>query len=196
MLAHAEANNARLRAAFPDGFALDAQHQPHITLLQCFVARTDLESVYAAVGGALQAASLSNMSLQAVRYGYTPGPGMGVAGIWVAVTPDLLQLQADIIAAVTPFMAATGPIEAFTANHNSAAYDAALIDYVTHFVGKGAGAHFQPHVSTGLAPTAYLDAMMAEPFETFTFGPESAAVYQLGPFGTAARMLRRWEVAT
>jgi len=28
MLAHAESNNARLREAFPDGFALDAEHPP------------------------------------------------------------------------------------------------------------------------------------------------------------------------
>jgi len=42
MLAHAESNNTRLREAFPDGFALDAEHRPHITLLQCFVAVSDL----------------------------------------------------------------------------------------------------------------------------------------------------------
>jgi hypothetical protein len=195
MLARAEVNNARLRAAFPDGFALDAQHRPHITLLQCFVAESDLEAVHGAVGEVFQAAGLSRMPLQAIRFGYTPGPGMGVAGIWVAATPALLKLQADVIAAATPFMAATATIEAFTADHGDPAYDAALIDYVTHFVGKAAGVHFQPHVSTGVAPTAYLDAMVAEPFEAFAFGAASAAVYQLGPFGTAARMLRRWEVA-
>ena len=45
MLAHAESNNVRLREAFPDGFALDAEHRPHITVLQCFVAVNDLESL-------------------------------------------------------------------------------------------------------------------------------------------------------
>jgi hypothetical protein len=34
-----------------------------------------------------------------------------------------------------------------------------------------------------------LDAMLAEPFAPFTFSPVGAAVYQLGPFGTAARRL-------
>ncbi len=33
----ARATNARLREDFPHGFALDANHAPHITLLQRFV---------------------------------------------------------------------------------------------------------------------------------------------------------------
>ena len=48
------------------------------------------------------------------------------------------------------------------------------------------GEHFNPHVSTGVAPREYLDKMLTEPFESFTFSPAGAAVYQLGPFGTAA----------
>ena len=37
MLLHCEANNARLLKVFPKGFALDATHRPHITLIQRFV---------------------------------------------------------------------------------------------------------------------------------------------------------------
>ena len=58
-----------------------------------------------------------------------------------------------------------------------------------------AGANFNPHVSTGVAPTDYLDAMIAEPFAAFAFAPAGAAIYQLGPFGTAARLLKQLEVA-
>jgi len=49
-------------------------------------------------------------------------------------------------------------------------------------------------VSTGIAPRDYLDKMLAEPFATFTFSPAGAAVYQLGPFGTAAKKLKGWNV--
>ncbi len=49
--------------------------------------------------------------------------------------------------------------------------------------------NFNPHVSTGVAPRDYLDTMLTEPFESFTFSPAGAAVYQLGPFGTAAKLL-------
>jgi hypothetical protein len=41
MLAHAEANNARLIAVYPKGFALDATHRPHITMIQRFVRTAD-----------------------------------------------------------------------------------------------------------------------------------------------------------
>jgi hypothetical protein len=36
--------------------------------------------------------------------------------------------------------------------------------------------------------------MLAEPFEKFTFSPQSAAVYQLGQWGTAAKLLNELEV--
>ena len=195
MLAHAESNNARLREAFPDGFALDAEHHPHITLLQCFVAVNDLESLCDANGAVIRNANVTSMELHAVRYGYTPGPGMGVAGIWVALTPELSKLQADVVAATTPFRMATATIDAFTAGHANPSFDAALIDYVSGFVANGVGVNFDPHVSTGIAAIDYLDRMLAEPFLPFAFAPASAAVYQLGPFGTAARLLKRWDAA-
>ncbi len=195
MLARAEADNVRLRAIFPGGFALDAQHSPHITLLQAFVPTHDLVALKAAVGAVIVGTRPHLLELQAERFGYTPGPGMGIAGIWVAVTPALLELQADVITAAAPFLAPTGGIDAFTEGHGNPAFDAALIDYVTHFTSKGAGAHFEPHVSTGVAPTGTLEAMMAEPFAPFAFACPTAALYQLGPFGTAARMLHRWDPA-
>jgi hypothetical protein len=34
-----------------------------------------------------------------------------------------------------------------------------------------------------------LDKMLAEPFDPFTFSPVGAAVYHLGPYGTAAKLL-------
>jgi hypothetical protein len=47
-----------------------------------------------------------------------------------------------------------------------------------------------PHVTTGLAPREYLDKMLAEPFETFTFSPAGVSVYHLGHYGTAAKKLK------
>lgn len=194
MLERAESNNARLRQAYPSGFALDADHRPHITLLQCFVSVEDLEALASTTGDVILNAKVTDLTLWADRYDYTPGPGVGLAGICARPTPELLRLQADVIAAAAPFMAPTGPIEAFTARHDNPAFDAALIDYVATFVDKHAGAHFNPHVSTGVAPTDYLDRMIAEPFPAFAFAPAGAAIFQLGPFGTAARLLKSWDV--
>jgi hypothetical protein len=194
MLRHAEANNARLLKVNPKGFALDAAHRPHITMLQTFVRTADLDQVYAAAGKALAGADLNRMRLEAFKYYYAPTGADGVAGICAKPSPEILRLQAEIVAALGPFMVDRGPIGAFTAPHGDPALDASIIDYVSAYVPRYAGRHFNPHVSTGVAPTAYLDKMVAEPFEAFTFSPAGAAVYQLGPFGTAAKKLKGWNL--
>ena len=195
MLKRAEANNARLLKAFPNGFALDAAHRPHITLLQCFVPAGDLDKIYAAAGQVFESANVPAMKLEGFKYYYAPAPGgTGVAGICARPTPELLKLQADVIAAVTPFTVKTATIAAFTAPHDNPATDAAMIAYVAEFVPKHAGEHFNPHVSTGFGSCEYLDKMLAEPFEPFAFSPAGAAVYQLGPFGTAAKKLQGFDL--
>jgi hypothetical protein len=154
----------------------------------------DLDKVYAAVGKVLAGANVNAMKLEAFKFYYAPTALTGVAGISAKPTPEILKLQADIIAAAKPFMVQTGPIGAFTAAHDDPALDAAIIQYVSTFVPKMSGANFNPHVSTGVAPKEYLDKMLAERFESFTFSPAGAAVYQLGPFGTAAKKLKEWDL--
>ncbi len=192
MLQHAAANNARLLKEYPQGFSLDAAHTPHITMLQCFVRKADLDPLCAAEEAVLATANVTAMKLEAFKYYYAPAGPTGVAGICAKPTPAILTLQADIMAAAKPFRVERGPIGAFTAPHDNPALDKALIDYVSTFDPNLSGANFNPHVSTGVAPTAYLDQMNAGPFESFTFSPAGAAVYQLGPFGTAAKKLKEW----
>jgi hypothetical protein len=194
MLGHAQANNARLLKVFPKGFALDEAHRPHITLIQRFVRTAELDKVCAAAEKVLAGASITRMRLEAFKYYYAPGKDTGVAGIVARPTPALLTLQQVLIAAVAPFTVETGPIDAFTAPHDDSAYDALLIGYVSTFVPKQTGDQFSPHVSTGVAPRDYLDKMLAEPFAPFTFSPAGAAAYQLGPFGTAAKKLKEWNL--
>jgi hypothetical protein len=194
MLRHAQANNARLLKVFPKGFELDEAHRPHITLIQRFVRTEDLDQVFAGAEKVLVDANVTRMQLEAFKYYYAPGPGVGVAGIVARPTPALLRVQQELIAAVSPFTVETGPIDAFTAPHGDPSYDALLIGYVSTFVPKQTGEQFSPHVSTGVATREYLDRMLAEPFDPFTFSPAGAAVYQLGPFGTAAKKLKEWNL--
>ena len=49
MMQRAMADNARLLRVFPRGYALDATHHAHISVLQRFVRTADLDKVYAAV---------------------------------------------------------------------------------------------------------------------------------------------------
>jgi hypothetical protein len=47
-----------------------------------------------------------------------------------------------------------------------------------------------PHLTGGPGQTTYLEPVLSEPFLSFTFSLASAAVYQLGQFGTAAKKLK------
>ncbi len=194
MLERAAANNARLRAAFPQGFALDATHRPHITMIQRFVRTADLDKVYAAIGPIFASANVAGMKLEAFKYYYSATRDLGVAGIVARPTPELLKLQQELIAAVAPFTVETGTSAAFVTTPDDPVIDPALIAYVSAFVPTLSGEHFNPHVSTGVASREYLDKMLAEPFEPFAFSPAGAAVYQLGQFGTAAKKLKAWEL--
>lgn len=49
MIQHAQADDTRLLKVFPKGFALDATHHPHISMLQQFVRTADLDKIYAAL---------------------------------------------------------------------------------------------------------------------------------------------------
>jgi hypothetical protein len=192
MLKHAEAANARLLNVFPKGFSLDATHRPHITMVQRFVGTSDLDNVFAAAGKVLAGADVTGLKLEAFKYYYIPDKVIGLAGIVAKPTPELLKLQQDVIATVAPFTVATGTSAAFVTTPDDPVINPLLIQYVAAFVPGAAGEHFNPHVTIGVASREYLDKMLGEPFEPFTFSPAGAAVYQLGQFGTAAKKLWTW----
>jgi hypothetical protein len=194
MLEHSAANNARLLKVFPKGFHLDAMHTPHISVAQRFVRTVDLDKVYAAADKVLAGANVTAMKLEAFKYYYIPSKSIGLAGICAHPTPELLKLQADVIAAVAPYTVETGDSSAFFTTPDDPIIDPLLIGYVSKFAEIAAGEHFNPHVTTGVATREYLDQMLAEPFDSFTFSPVGAAVYQLGQFGTAAVKLKQFDL--
>jgi hypothetical protein len=53
-----------------------------------------------------------------------------------------------------------------------------------------AGKRFNPHVTIGVGTEEYLNKMLAEPFDSFTFSAAGASVYQLGSFGAAGKELK------
>ena len=194
MIEHATATNERLLKVFPKGFALDASHRPHITLVQRFVLTENLDKVYAAVGKVFASANVTGLKLEAFKYYYIPDKDLGVSGIVIKPTPELLTLEKQVIDAVTPFAVKTGTSAAFVTTPEDPNIIPPLIAYVSDFVPKHSGENYHPHVTTGLASRTYLDEMLKEPFATFTFSPAGAAVYHLGHFGTAAKKLHQFDV--
>lgn len=190
MIQHAQAVNAQLLKNFPKGFALDASHHPHITILQRYVRTDELENVYAVVNKVLEKENVDGWQLKAFEYYFIPFKSIGVAGIGIQPTDDLLRLQQDLIDAVAPFTEKTGTAAAFVTTPEDPEINQPTIDYVAAFVPHSTGQHFVPHVTVGVATQLYLEEMLAEPFEAFTFSPASASVYQLGNFGTARKKLK------
>ena len=98
MVSKAEAANARLRENFP-GYALDALHAPHITVLQRHVRTRDLDSMYLAVRRVFETEHLADLPMKATGYYYIPftekGASMGLAGIVIEPSADLLRLRQE-----------------------------------------------------------------------------------------------------
>ena len=97
MMKNAQAANARLRKSFPAGFALDETHQPHVTCLQRYVKTADLDSVYGAVARVLAGEEPSAWKLNARKYYYLPWKEIGLAGIVVEPTDELIAFQQKLI---------------------------------------------------------------------------------------------------
>src|SRR5215469_5739543 len=193
MVQHAEAVNARLRSVFPKGFSLDATHHPHITMLQRFVRTADLVKIYAAASKVLKSYNVTRFKLKAYKYYYLTDPslpGLGLSGIVVETTPEVIKLQADLIKAVAPYTVPTGTAAAFVTTPAAPNINAATIHYIEVYVPDHSGKHLELHVTTGLATVDYLNKMLAEPFEDFTFSASGASVFHLGNYGTAQARLQ------
>jgi 2'-5' RNA ligase len=190
MVQHAMDANARLHKDFPKGFALDATHHPHISILQQFVRTDDLDKVYAAANAVLAKEKPTAWTLKAFKYYYIPDPPLGLAGIVVEPTEGLHRLQDELISAVKPYTVKTATPAAFFSEEGGRDIQKSLISYVANFVADAAGKRFNPHVTIGVGTETYLNKMLAQPFPSFTFSAAGASVYQLGTFGTARKKLR------
>lgn len=185
MISKAKAVNARLRENYPAGYALDATHAPHVTLLQRFVRAKDFDAVTAALSKVLAAEQPTQLQLKAKTIDYVIWGGVAVTVFVVERTPELMRLHEKVIAAVEPFSVSGGTAKAFV----GADANAETVGWVENFIPKSSGANYIPHVTLGVAPEAFAKQLKAEPFEAFTFKPTEVAVYHLGNFGTAAKML-------
>lgn len=189
MLARAKSANQDLLQNYPKGFTLDATHSPHVTILQQFVLKKDLDKIYAIAESLLNTQKPTTWKLHAVKYYYIPDGDVGLAGIVVEPTENLRTLQNTMIQEMSKF-AVKGEASAFFSHDNGNDIQNSLISYVASFTKIAANEKFNPHVTTGVGTKEYLDRLLAQPFETFTFSPTGISVYQLGTFGTARKELK------
>jgi hypothetical protein len=194
MVKHAEAANKRLLKEFPKGFALGKTHQPHVSCLQRYVKTAGLDKVYEAIGKVLAREKPAAWKLKAHKYYYIPWKDVGLAGIVIEPTDDLVAYQKKLIDAVAPFTVKKGTAAAFVTTKEDPDVNQPTIDYVEKFVPDQTGKKFNPHVTIGIASQEYLKKLLDEKFEAFTFSPVGVSVYHLGNFGTARKKLKGWEL--
>jgi 2'-5' RNA ligase len=185
----ARAVNARLRDDYPEGFALDADHAPHITVLQRFVRTEHLDDVAHAVTDVLREQHFMQWESRATGYYHLASGNLGLVGIVIEPTSELVQLQQATIDATDRFSVEQGMPDAFAPRPDGRTISQSTVDYVNQFVGSRTGADYHPHLTVGIATRDFIDALMAEPFEAFTVRAVSVCLYQAGDYGVAQRKL-------
>ena len=193
-IARAREVNARMPLSIPAGITLDDTHLPHITMLQRYLITENLEQAYAAI-----AAVLADSDIAALGY-HVPGitysehwgpPGEAAAVLGVQPNQPVLDLQAALLAAVTPFTGSGGTDAAFVTDPGQQ-ISATTKDWVETYHPNQTGANYTAHLTVGMATVVDLKAMQAETFQEFDVHPAGLAVYQLGNNGTARELLKAW----
>ena len=185
----ARALNDRLRSDFPQGFALDSNHTPHVTLVQCFIDREKLAEAAHVVSGVLQAAGPVNWQSKATGlYALSDGK-LGLAGIVIQPTDDFRRVQLRVIEAISPFVTPEGTAAAFAPRLDGGAIGQATVDYVKGFIAASTGQNYNAHLTVGIGTDGFIDALKAEPFKGFPVQAVSLSMYHLGDYGVAQKKL-------
>jgi len=196
MIQHAQDANAGLLKNFPKGYALGDEHAPHISVMGGYVYTAGLDKLFTAAAKVLASEKVTNWKLKAFKYYYIPLKEIGLGGIVVEPSADMIRLQKELIDATAPFMApaSSGSAAAFATTPNDSEINQPTIDAVATYLSGHTGEHYSPHVTIGVGTRDYLDALLAAPFSTFTFSVVGVSAYQFGNFGTAAKLLHSFKL--
>src|SRR6202161_1877111 len=105
MSQHAQAANAGLLKNFPKGYALGDEHAPHISVIGGYFHTENLDELFAAASKVLASEKVMSWNLKAFKYYYIPLKQIGLGGILVEPTADLIRLQDELFEAIGKFWA-------------------------------------------------------------------------------------------
>jgi hypothetical protein len=196
MIQHAQAANAGLLKNFSKGYAVGAEHAPHISVIGGYFYSANLDEVFAGASKVLAGEKVMSWKLKAFKYYYIPLKEIGLGGILVEPTADLIRLQEELFEAIGKFIApaSSGSAAAFKTTPQDPEINQPTIDAVATYFSQHRGEHYSPHVSIGVGTVDYLNALLAAPFPTFTFSAVGMSAYQFGNFGTAAKQLHSFKL--
>ena len=155
----------------------------------------DLDRVFQAVEDAVASVDMSTVSFTALGTAHLEDPAQpGIGLLVIGATPgrEVLDFQAALVQAITPFTEDGGTADAYVRTDAEPDINSATIDYVEHYVPAHSGTTYHAHVSAGIAKLDFIANIEAEPFESLTFSAAGVGVYQLGNNGTAAKHLKSW----
>lgn len=169
--------SATLPAGESQGLVLDSEHIPHITLMQLFARRNELDDVFTRVEETTR--STPRLALRVT------GAGQGASSVWMAVekTPPLVELHEQLMEALRGLERPGGSTGAFL-DEDSRLRDVLWVDA---YRLKSSFHHFTPHITLGHGSEPPVVA-------PFAFDADTVAVCHLGRFCTCRRVLRRWEL--
>ena len=171
--------------AYPNGFALDATHHPHITMLQQFVRTADLCKVYTAANRILANERGDRLEPEGVQALLHSSPAKRHCGYCRradgrASTP---AATGAILDAVAPFTERTGTAAAFVSCGTTRSRHPTRIDRLRHQFHYG---RIRQEVQILMSRSVSLQKPILtrcsrNPFQTFTFSPVGGVILrQLG----------------
>lgn len=193
MVDKAKEANALLRTNYAAGYTLGGDQTAHISLVHRYVYEKDLPAIEAAVAKVSNQASPLDWELTANGYRYGIWSKLAITNISIDRTPNLDRYQEAIAEAVQPFAVKKGTADAFSTSRELPKIEHEIIDYVENFNQKSTGPNYSPHVTIGVAHEDFVLALKEKPFDSFRFKAAGVAIYQLGNFGTAQKMLWEWD---
>ena len=183
--------NGLLRQNDPRGFALDASHVPHISVLQGYVEAKNLADIYRAVERVSAELPLAGRQLTVLGLEHKPWGDQEITNIKIEKTRELETFQADLVSAISPYLVKTGDGTAFLSSTGDPDVDQETIEYVRTFVQKHTGAAFEPHITVGISDPDTARKVSAQQGVPPKLTIDSVAVFQLGNVGTARKELWR-----
>lgn len=183
--------NERLHQEQPRGFALDATHVPHISLVHEFVRTQDLPKVYADVERVFLKHPLVGHELTVTGLEPTPWNGTQMWSIALEKSAELVAAQEQLMEVLRPYAIDKGGAEAFNSAGDPSGINNETIEYVRTYREKHSGEGFEPHITIGLGDESSGDQLKSQLPGSEKFKVMNVAVYQLGNDGTARKELWR-----
>jgi hypothetical protein len=197
MVQRAVATNKKLLKGFSEGLKLDKTHVPHISILQRYVRTNDLKNVYDAVERVISSENVASLRLTAIKIEILESVGSNsLAVIVISPTKELLNFQSKLINILKPYVENNGTSKAYYITpEEDPNITEATMQYVENFVPDHSGKNYIPHVTVGMNTTEFIEKISNEPFTPLKFSPVGIAIYHLGNYGTARKVLKEWNLS-